>query len=153
MSEKELTDLIERIKERRLKLEMSYQDLSDATGISKSTLQRYETGYIKKVPINQIEILAKALHTTPSYLMGWDNTVTEAPSVSLTPRDERQIAADLEKMLADLDSKNAMAAMGGTVEDDEDRELLKASLQATMRLAKKIAKEKYTPKKYRHEEE
>ena len=153
MSEKELIDLIERIKERRLKLEMSYQDLSDATGISKSTLQRYETGYIKKVPINQIEILAKALHTTPSYLMGWDNTVTEAPSVSLTPRDERQIAADLEKMLADLDSKNAMAAMGGTVEDDEDRELLKASLQATMRLAKKIAKEKYTPKKYRHEEE
>jgi len=83
MSEKELTDLIERIKERRLKLEMSYQDLSDATGISKSTLQRYETGYIKKVPINQIEILAKALHTTPSYLMGWDNTVTEAPSVPL----------------------------------------------------------------------
>ena len=153
MSEKELTDLIERIKERRLKLEMSYQDLSDANGISKSTLQRYETGYIKKVPINQIEILAKALHTTPSYLMGWDNTVTEAPSVPLTPRDERQIAADLEKMLADLDSKNAMAAMGGTVEDDEDRELLKASLQATMRLAKKIAKEKYTPKKYRHEEE
>lgn len=153
MSEKELTDLIERIKERRLKLEMSYQDLSDATGISKSTLQRYETGYIKKVPINQIEILAKALHTTPSYLMGWDNTVTEAPSVPLTPRDERQIAADLEKMLVDLDSKNAMAAMGGTVEDDEDRELLKASLQATMRLAKKIAKEKYTPKKYRHEEE
>ena len=153
MSEKELTDLIERIKERRLKLEMSYQDLSDATGISKSTLQRYETGYIKKVPINQIEILAKALHTTPSYLMGWDNIVTEAPSVPLTPRDERQIAADLEKMLADLDSKNAMAAMGGTVEDDEDRELLKASLQATMRLAKKIAKEKYTPKKYRHEEE
>ena len=153
MSEKELTDLIERIKERRLKLEMSYQDLSDATGISKSTLQRYETGYIKKVPINQIEILAKALHTTPSYLMGWDNTVTAAPSVPLTPRDERQIAADLEKMLADLDSKNAMAAMGGTVEDDEDRELLKASLQATMRLAKKIAKEKYTPKKYRHAEE
>ena len=111
MSEKELTDLIERIKERRLKLEMSYQDLSDATGISKSTLQRYETGYIKKVPINQIEILAKALHTTPSYLMGWDNTVTEAPSVPLTPRDERQIAADLEKMLADLDSKNSMAAV------------------------------------------
>lgn len=153
MSEKELTDLIERIKERRLELEMSYQDLSDATGISKSTLQRYETGYIKKVPINQIEVLAKALHTTPSYLMGWDNSESKSPFITLTPRDERQIAADLEKMLADLDSQNAMAAMGGTVEDDEDRELLKASLQATMRLAKKIAKEKYTPKKYRHEEE
>lgn len=41
-----------------------------------------------------------------------------------------------------------MADMDGTVEDDEDRELLRANLLATMRLAKKIAKEKYTPKKY-----
>ena len=72
MSEKELTDLINRIKERRLFLELSYQDLSNATGISKSTLQRYETGFIKKVPINQIEVLATALHVTPSYLLGWD---------------------------------------------------------------------------------
>ena len=62
------------------------------------------------------------------------------PDTALTPRDERQIAADLEKMLADLDNQNAMAAMGGTVEDDEDRELLRASLLATMRLAKKLQK-------------
>ena len=89
MSEKELTDLIERIKERRLTLKMSYQDLSDATQISKSTLQRYETGYIKKVPINQIEILAKALHTTPSYLMGWD--APPSPSLSLTQQEETHI--------------------------------------------------------------
>lgn len=78
---------------------------------------------------------------------------TKSPSIPLTPRDERQIAADLEKMLADLDNQQDMAAMGGTVEDEDDRELLKTSLQATMRLAKKIAKEKYTPKKYSHEEE
>jgi len=106
MSEKELTDLIERIKERRLKLEMSYQDLSDATQISKSTLQRYETGYIKKVPINQIEILAKALHTTPSYLMGWD--APTSPSLSLTQQEEthikkyRQLDADGKEEIDDL---------------------------------------------------
>ena len=106
MSEKELTDLIERIKERRLKLEMSYQDLSDATQISKSTLQRYETGYIKKVPINQIEILAKALHTTPSYLMGWD--APPSPSLSLTQLEEthikkyRQLDADGKEEIDDL---------------------------------------------------
>ena len=109
MSEKELTDLIERIKERRLELEMSYQDLSDATGISKSTLQRYETGYIKKVPINQIEILAKALHTTPSYLMGWEESnETEAPSLSLTQQEEthikkyRQLDADGKEEIDDI---------------------------------------------------
>lgn len=106
MSEKELTDLIERIKERRLTLEMSYQDLADATQISKSTLQRYETGYIKKVPINQIEILAKALHTTPSYLMGWDTPAS--PSLSLTQQEEthikkyRQLDADGKEEIDDI---------------------------------------------------
>lgn len=66
--------IIKRIKERRLALGLSYQDIADATGLSKSTIQRYETGSIRKVPINQIEDLARALHTTPSYLMGWEES-------------------------------------------------------------------------------
>lgn len=73
MSEKELTELIEKIKLRRLELGLSYQELSDLTGINKSTLQRYETGFIKKVPINQVQIIVKALNVTPGYLMGWEN--------------------------------------------------------------------------------
>ena len=73
MSGKELTELIEKIKLRRLELGLSYQELSDLTGINKSTLQRYETGFIKKVPINQVQIIAKALNVTPGYLMGWEN--------------------------------------------------------------------------------
>ena len=73
MSEKELTELIEKIKLRRLELGLSYQELSDLTGINKSTLQRYETGFIKKVPINQVQIIAKALNVTPGYLMGCEN--------------------------------------------------------------------------------
>lgn len=73
MSEKELTELIEKIKLRRLELGLSYQELSDLTGINKSTLQRYETGFIKKVPINKVQIIAKALNVTPGYLMGREN--------------------------------------------------------------------------------
>lgn len=148
-----MTTIGDRIKARRLELDMSQDELARLVGYkSRSSINKIESDG-RLLPQRKIMEIATALNTTPAYIMGWDNTVTEAPSVTLTPRDERQIAADLEKMLADLDSKNAMAAMGGTVEDDEDRELLKASLQATMRLAKKIAKEKYTPKKYRHEEE
>ena len=106
MSETELTALINRIKNRRLALELSYQDLSNATGISKSTLQRYETGFIKKVPINQMEILAKALHTTPGYLMGWEESAP-AP-LSLTQQEEthikkyRQLDADGKEEIDDL---------------------------------------------------
>ena len=149
-----MTTIGDRIKARRLELDMSQDELARLVGYkSRSSINKIESDG-RLLPQRKIMEIANALNTTPAYIMGWEESnEAEAPSVTLTPRDERQIAADLEKMLADLDSKNAMAAMGGTVEDDEDRELLKASLQATMRLAKKIAKEKYTPKKYRHEEE
>lgn len=149
-----MTTIGDRIKARRLELDMSQDELARLVGYkSRSSINKIESDG-RLLPQRKIMEIANALNTTPAYIMGWEESnETEAPSVPLTPRDERQIAADLEKILADLDSKNSMAAMGGTVEDDEDRELLKASLQATMRLAKKIAKEKYTPKKYRHEEE
>ena len=149
-----MTTIGDRIKARRLELDMSQDELARLVGYkSRSSINKIESDG-RLLPQRKIMEIAYVLNTTPAYIMGWEESnETESPSVTLTPRDERQIAADLEKMLADLDSKNAMAAMGGTVEDDEDRELLKASLQATMRLAKKIAKEKYTPKKYRHEEE
>lgn len=77
MSEKELSEkmleIMERMKNRREELNMSYQTLSDKVGISKSTLQRYETGYIKNMPIDKLEDIAKALCVPPSYLMGWDD--------------------------------------------------------------------------------
>lgn len=92
---------------------------------------------------NVLNVPVEYFHTG-TYDSKWNQTLPP-----LTPRDEREIARDLEKMLADLDDQNGMAAMGGTVEDDEDRELLKASLLTSMQLAKRIAKKKFTPKKYR----
>ena len=100
----------ERIKERRKELHLSADYIAQQLGISRASYYRYEKSEVYNMPITALEPLAKILNVTPSYLMGWDDTVTEAPSVPLTPRDERQIAADLEKMLADLDSKNSMAA-------------------------------------------
>lgn len=67
-----INQIIQRIKNLRMELGYSYQDLAERTGLSKSTLQRYETGAIKNMPIDKLEIVAKALKTTPSYLMGWE---------------------------------------------------------------------------------
>ena len=71
--------------------------------------------------------------------MGWE-TPDELPT--LTRRDERQITKDLENMLHSL---KGFAAMGEP-EDEEDMELLKASLRQAMTLSKRIAKKKFTPK-------
>ena len=140
----------ENIKLLREQYGLSQKELGQIAGVSDKAVSTWEQG-IKEPRMGAIQKIADHFGIQKSNII--EDNGLQCQSVPLTPRDERQIAADLEKMLADLDSKNAMAAMGGTIEDDEDRELLKASLQATMRLAKKIAKEKYTPKKYRHEEE
>ena len=73
----EVNNIVKRIKKRRLELEYSFQDLADKTNMSKSTLQRYETGAIKNLPLDKLEVLASALQTTPSYLMGWDEAKEE----------------------------------------------------------------------------
>ena len=67
----------------------------------------------------------------------------------LTPKDEREIAKQLENMMNSLDDATAFAAVGGTAEDENDRELLRASLEMALRISKQIAKKKYTPKRFR----
>lgn len=99
--------IVKRIKERRLELNLSYQDIADATGLSKSTIQRYETGSIRKLPINQIEDIAKALHVTPGYLMGWEDT----PGYYNDPETARlaQKAANDPDMRLLLDAKRDLS--------------------------------------------
>lgn len=142
-----MTTFQDRLNEALTMREMKPAELARLSGVNEGAISQYRKGAYKANQYN-LEKIAKALNVPIPWLMGAD-VPNPFDNIKLTYRDERQIAADLEKMLADLDSQNTMAAMGGTVEDDEDRELLRASLQATMRLAKKIAKEKYTPKKYR----
>ena len=68
-----LNDIRNRISQKKSELNLSYQDMSDKTGLSKSTLQRYITGDIRNLGLDKLEILAKALDVTPGYLMGWED--------------------------------------------------------------------------------
>lgn len=101
MSEKEISEKMQeimfRMKKRREELDMSYQTLSDKVGISKSTLQRYETGYIKNMPVDKLEDIAEALCVSPAYLMGWESkddnekTTTRAAHFDGTEYTEEQL--------------------------------------------------------------
>ncbi len=61
----------DRIKNRRLRLNMTLEDVAQRVGITRQTVQKYESGVVVNIPSDKIESLAVALQTTPSYLMGW----------------------------------------------------------------------------------
>ena len=61
------------IKSRRAELDLTLEDVAKVVGVTRATIQKYENGIISNIPSDKIEALAKALKTTPSYLMGWEN--------------------------------------------------------------------------------
>lgn len=72
----------ERIKESRLLKGMTQEELGAYLGVGKSTINKYEMGKIK-VPSDNIEIIAKALSVSPSYLMGWEEKEESATDEEL----------------------------------------------------------------------
>lgn len=71
----------ERIRQRRKEIGMSADTLAEKIGVSRSTVFRYENGFIEKLPINNLIPIARALNTTVGYLMGWDeNPETTEPT-------------------------------------------------------------------------
>ena len=98
MSDSEMRLIMQRIHDRRKELGMSYQDLSNKTGISKSSLQRYETGFIKNMPLDKLEIMASALKCSPSYLMGWIDDPIDYDSIDdlYVPDEYAKLGMDTE---------------------------------------------------------
>lgn len=64
-------DLATRIKDLRLSQGLTLEQVANEVGVGKSTVRKWETGMIANMRRDKIASLAKALHTTPAYLMGW----------------------------------------------------------------------------------
>lgn len=61
------------LKARRKKLGLTLEELAGRIGVTRQTLSRYENGVISNIPMDKIERLAEAMHTTPAELLGWQN--------------------------------------------------------------------------------
>ena len=71
-------ELSQKIKELRLKNGMTLEQVGDIVGVGKSTVRKWETGMIANMRRDKIALLAKALGTTPAYLMGWKDDKTNS---------------------------------------------------------------------------
>ena len=74
----------ERIKERRIELNLTVDDVALALNKNRATIYRYESNEIEKLPTTVLEPLAKILRTTPQYLMGWEENPDRLKSPNIT---------------------------------------------------------------------
>lgn len=72
----------QRIKARRKELGMSADTLAKKLGKNRATIYRYEDGFIENLPLEILEPLAAVLHTTPAYLMGWEEVKKNNDAIS-----------------------------------------------------------------------
>lgn len=124
----------------------TYQ-VSKATGIAQSTFSSWKSRN-NLITGEKARKIADYFGVTVDYLMTGDKKAASVPS-AITPNDERDIAKRLEATLSDLSNSQEALMFSGEPLDEETRELLKASLENSIRIAKINAKQKFTPKKYR----
>ena len=67
-------DMAQKIKSLRLSQNLTLEQVANEVGVGKSTVRKWETGMIANMRRDKIASLAKALHTSPAYLMGWAET-------------------------------------------------------------------------------
>lgn len=137
--------------DRRTALSLTQKDVADYVGVSEATVSRWESGHIDNMRRDRIAKLAKILQISPLVIMGVDEPAPAPPAPQksgglpeLNARDEREIERDLEDMIHSVAQADYKAPG-----DEEDTEALKAALRVAMIQAKRTAKKKYTPRKYR----
>ncbi|AIK40416.1 helix-turn-helix domain-containing protein [Bacillus pseudomycoides] len=141
--------LTERLKEARKMRKLTQQGLADKVNATKGTISNYENGH--STPSNEmLKDLANILGVTTDYLLGRDDKLGPSSQLpELTKKDTRDIARDLEKTLEQLENSEEALMFDGEPIDEHTKEMIRISLENSMRMAKQLAKQKFTPNKYK----
>ena len=82
----EISDRLQRLVDESGK---SYSELEKETGIPRSALHNYLHGKTGKIPLDRLKALAKALHVTPEYILGWIDDAKDMDDVMKLRQDLR----------------------------------------------------------------
>lgn len=93
--------------------------------------------------------IAKYFDVSVDYLLG---ATEKEKTPALTAKDERDISKKLEEALSQLESSQEGLMFQGEPLDDATKELIAISLRNSLEMGKRLAKQKFTPKKYKGEQ-
>ncbi len=134
--------LASNIKSCRKEKRMTQQELADTLHVSQQTVGAWETG--RAVPgADTLNELADFFGVTADYLLG------RTPTPEFTAKEEKDIQSVLKNTINGLSNEAGLSFLknGGEELDEESAELLKDSLERTLRRAQLLAKEGFTSKR------
>ncbi|MED2837524.1 transcriptional regulator [Bacillus wiedmannii] len=143
------------ISDYRLKNKLSQRDFATLCDVSHSYINKLEKGVDPRSgkPVEptllMIEKIAKAMKKSKNELLEEIGYLNKTSQISLSSKDERDIARDLEKTLEDLENSEDALMFDGEPIDEHTKEMIRISLENSMRMAKQLAKQKFTPNKYK----
>ena len=127
-----------RLKTLRKEREKTQEDMSKLLHIQRSTYGEYERGKIMP-PVSKIKVLADYFGVSVDYLMGNTNIETHKERNEAAPLD---ISRQMKIMLEYLQDNQSALTLDGNALDDESREVLKTSLESSLRTAQILNKRK-----------
>ena len=61
----------ERIRTAREAANLTQEELGRACGTTKQTIYKYENGIVSNIPLDRLELIAKAVGVNSAYIAGW----------------------------------------------------------------------------------
>ena len=124
---------------------LNQTELGEILGVKTNAVSKWECGRVEDIPMSKVKAMAALFDVPISYLIDEDKR-EKAPM--LNDKDKRDIAKNLEQMMAQLEDGDDLMFDGDPM-SDEARESIRQALQMGLEIAKVKNKETYTPKKYR----
>lgn len=142
------TNIPEALKYLRAKRGITQAELAEALGVGKSTISMYEVG-AREPDFEMLENIADYFNVDMMFLVR-PNAAEQEKAPTLTKKDERDIARDLEAIMAELEAGGDMMFDGDPM-TPEARESIMSAMRLGLEAAKAKNKERFTPHKYRKE--
>ena len=125
------------LKAKRLSLNLTLEEVGKFVGVGKSTVRKWENGLINNMGSDKIQKYAQILQISPLDII----------NKNVYSKEDKDLQKDIQKLIDELD--NGMYSKETAEYPEETRELIIFSLETAAKLARKAAKDKFTPNKYK----
>ena len=111
----------ELIHKRRTELDLTLEEVGNAVGVSKSTVKKWEDGFISNMRRDKISALAKVLHINPVSLITGELVLTNQTNDFYLSEHEKRLVIAYRQNPHRQDSVDTLLGIAAVEEQNEEK--------------------------------